>query len=150
MRFAVAVSVLTALMIMAGDAWVALESGSPRSAGARLQARGHTDALRVETFTLDNGIQVIILLTPRSSKLTYMVWYKVGAADDPAGKSGLAHLLEHATFRGVGAHPEQEPARSFPPPGESEPLLPISQHHKRKRVRALSACRTAGASDPML
>lgn len=73
MRFAVIVPVLTALIVMTSGAGGALERGVPRSDGARLQARGHTDALRVETFTLDNGLQVVTLPMPRSPKVTYMV-----------------------------------------------------------------------------
>jgi zinc protease len=87
------------------------ERGGLRSGGVLRHARGHTDAVRIETFTLNNGLQVVILPMPRVPKVTYMVWYKVGAADDPAGKSGLAHLVEHATFRGVEAHAEQGAAR---------------------------------------
>ena len=34
-----------------------------------------------------------------------MVWYKVGAADDPLGKSGIAHFLEHLMFKGTAAVP---------------------------------------------
>ena len=33
--------------------------------------------------------------------VNHMIWYEVGAADEPPGKSGLAHLLEHALFKGT-------------------------------------------------
>jgi zinc protease len=76
------------------------------------------DARRVETFTLDNGLQVITMPAPGTTRVTAMVWYKVGSADDPAGKSGLAHLLEHVTFRGVEAqvqqHTSQRAERNIP------------------------------------
>ena len=70
----------------------------------RLQAQGCAQAVNAETFTLDNGLQVVVLPIPRSPQVSYMVWYKVGGADDPAGKSGLAHLVEHATFSNTGTH----------------------------------------------
>jgi zinc protease len=55
-----------------------------------------------ESFTLANGLQVVVLTNDRLPVVTQMVWYKVGAADDPPGKSGLAHFLEHLMFRGSG------------------------------------------------
>jgi zinc protease len=42
-----------------------------------------------------------------------MVWYKVGGADDPAGKSGLAHLVEHVTFHSAGTHEQRDRAQSM-------------------------------------
>jgi zinc protease len=53
------------------------------------------------TFTLDNGLQVVVIANKRAPIVTHMVWYKVGAADDPRGKSGLAHFLEHLMFKGT-------------------------------------------------
>lgn len=54
-----------------------------------------------ETFTLANGMQVVVVTNRRVPVVTHMVWYKVGAADEPAGKSGMAHFLEHLMFRGT-------------------------------------------------
>ena len=54
--------------------------------------------LNVDSFTLDNGMQVVVIPQRGTPVITHMVWYKVGSADDPPGKSGLAHLLEHLTF----------------------------------------------------
>jgi zinc protease len=58
-----------------------------------------------ETFALDNGMQVVVAPNHRVPAVTQMVWYKVGAADDPLGKSGLAHFLEHLMFKGTEATP---------------------------------------------
>lgn len=54
-----------------------------------------------ETFTLDNGLQVVVLPDHRVPVVTHMVWYRVGAADEPPGKSGIAHFLEHLMFKGT-------------------------------------------------
>ena len=54
--------------------------------------------VNVDSFTLDNGMQVVVIPQSGTPVITHMVWYKVGSADDPPGKSGLAHLLEHLTF----------------------------------------------------
>ncbi|HEX3536480.1 MAG TPA: pitrilysin family protein [Stellaceae bacterium] len=54
-----------------------------------------------ESFTLANGLKVAVLPSHRVPAITVMVWYKVGAADDPRGKSGIAHFLEHLMFKGT-------------------------------------------------
>jgi zinc protease len=53
-----------------------------------------------ESFTLANGLQVVVIPNHRAPIAIQMVWYRVGAADDPAGKSGIAHFLEHLMFKG--------------------------------------------------
>ena len=57
------------------------------------------------SFALANGLQVVVLPNHRVPAVTQMVWYKVGAADDPLGKSGIAHFLEHLMFKGTKANP---------------------------------------------
>ena len=52
-----------------------------------------------ETFTLGNGMQVVVVTNQRVPVITHMVWYKVGAADEVTGKSGIAHFLEHLMFK---------------------------------------------------
>jgi zinc protease len=59
----------------------------------------------VTEFTLANGLQVVVIPDHRVPVVTHMVWYKVGAADEPAGKSGIAHFLEHLMFKGTHKHP---------------------------------------------
>ena len=54
-----------------------------------------------ESFTLDNGLQVVVINNSRAPIVTHMIWYKVGAADEPPGKSGVAHFLEHLMFKGT-------------------------------------------------
>ena len=54
-----------------------------------------------ETFTLDNGMQVVVVTNRRAPVVSHHVWYKVGSADSPLGKSGLAHFLEHLMFKGT-------------------------------------------------
>jgi zinc protease len=52
-------------------------------------------------FTLDNGMQVVVIEDHRAPAVTHMVWYRVGAADEPPGKPGIAHFLEHLMFKGT-------------------------------------------------
>ena len=60
------------------------------------------------TFTLPNGLQVLVIQDHRTPVVTQMVWYKVGSADETPGKSGLAHFLEHLMFKGTSKHPVGE------------------------------------------
>ncbi|MGF1445705.1 MAG: M16 family metallopeptidase [Pikeienuella sp.] len=57
-------------------------------------------------FTLENGMRGIVIQDRRAPVVTHMVWYPVGAADEPAGKSGIAHYLEHLMFKGTDEIPE--------------------------------------------
>ena len=60
------------------------------------------------TYQLANGLQVVVVENHRSPIVTHMVWYRVGAADEPPGKSGIAHLLEHLMFKGTPSVPPGE------------------------------------------
>lgn len=53
----------------------------------------------VTDFTLDNGMQVVVIEDHRAPVVMHMVWYKAGSADEPAGTSGIAHFLEHLMFK---------------------------------------------------
>lgn len=55
----------------------------------------------VTSFTLDNGLEVVVIEDHRAAAVTNMLWYRVGAADEPPGKSGIAHFLEHLLFKGT-------------------------------------------------
>ena len=58
------------------------------------------------TFKLKNGMEVVVIPDHRAPVVTQMVWYKVGAADEPQGKAGIAHLLEHLMFKGTPKYPD--------------------------------------------
>ena len=73
-----------------------------------LAASGPARALDIDvsSFTLANGMQVVVIPDRRAPVVTHMVWYKVGAADEPQGKAGIAHFLEHLMFKGTPKHPD--------------------------------------------
>lgn len=54
-----------------------------------------------EAFTLRNGLEVVVVTDRRAPVVTHMVWYRVGAADEPRGSSGIAHFFEHLMFKGT-------------------------------------------------
>ena len=55
-----------------------------------------------ETFTLANGLQVVVLPSRRAPIVTQVLVYKVGSADETFGQTGIAHFLEHMMFKGTG------------------------------------------------
>ncbi|MGO9985778.1 MAG: M16 family metallopeptidase [Rhodomicrobium sp.] len=58
---------------------------------------------------LENGLEVVVVPDRRAPVVTHMVWYRVGGADEPQGRSGIAHFLEHLMFKGT----EKIPAGEF-------------------------------------
>ncbi|MDA0676267.1 MAG: pitrilysin family protein [Proteobacteria bacterium] len=61
-----------------------------------------------ETFTLDNGLQVVVIPNHRVPVVTHMIWFRVGSADEPAAQTGIAHFLEHLMFKGTPSFPAGE------------------------------------------
>jgi zinc protease len=66
------------------------------------------DVFGAESFTLDNGMQVVAIPNHRVPIVSHMIWYTVGSADETLGKSGIAHFLEHLMFKGTLTHPAGE------------------------------------------
>jgi zinc protease len=58
-------------------------------------------APRAQDYKLDNGMQIVVIPDHRAPVVQHMVWYKVGSSDEVAGKSGIAHFLEHLMFKGT-------------------------------------------------
>ncbi|MDX2142205.1 MAG: pitrilysin family protein [Rhodospirillaceae bacterium] len=56
-------------------------------------------------FTLANGMEVVVIPNHRAPVVSHMVWYRAGAAEEPPGKSGIAHFLEHLMFKGTPKYP---------------------------------------------
>jgi zinc protease len=76
------------------------------AAGAALaQNSGPQAGPKASHFTLKNGLELVVVPDHRAPVVTHMIWYKVGAADETPGKSGLAHFLEHLMFKGTKTHP---------------------------------------------
>jgi zinc protease len=74
------------------------------SASLAAAASAAADA-SITHFTLANGLEVVVVPDHRAPVVTHMIWYKIGAADETAGKSGLAHFLEHLMFKGTARNP---------------------------------------------
>ncbi|WP_018240251.1 insulinase family protein [Ensifer sp. BR816] len=87
---------LTMLALQAFMTWEAAAAEAPR---------GESE---IGNFVLSNGMEVVVIPDHRAPTVTQMVWYKAGNADEPSGKSGIAHFLEHLMFKGTKKHPAGE------------------------------------------
>ena len=94
----IATAAFAALTALAFSASAATNTAPP--------ARGA--APQVFQFALQNGMQVLVIPDHRAPVVTQMLWFKVGAVDDPPGVSGLAHFFEHMMFRGTKAVPDDQ------------------------------------------
>ena len=104
---------------LAVSLFVALFSVSALSATS-VRAQTTVTSERPATFTLANGLQVVVIPDRRTPVVTQMIWYKVGSADETPGKSGLAHFLEHLMFKGTARHPAGEFSKTVRQVGGNE------------------------------
>ena len=74
----------------------------------------------VSSFTLDNGLQAVVIEDHRAPVVVQMVWYRIGSADEVAGKTGLAHYLEHLMFKGTETLAPGELSRTVTANGGSD------------------------------
>jgi zinc protease len=70
-----------------------------------------SEPVPVHEFRLSNGLEVVVVPDRRTPVVTHMIWYRVGSADEPRGRAGIAHFLEHLMFKGTAAHPAGEFSR---------------------------------------
>ena len=96
------------LALPLGAVLQALPRGSAAAGRPAAGATGRTAAtatpldlppLPLRQRTLANGLQVVSLHHHLSTTVSVQVWYRVGAKDDPEGRSGFAHLFEHLMFK---------------------------------------------------
>jgi zinc protease len=78
-------------------------------AAPALSAPSHVPPIVYHQRTLPNGLQVYESLDRTTPNVTVQLWYGVGSKDDPAGRSGFAHLFEHLMFKAT----KDLPAESF-------------------------------------
>src|SRR3954471_14103965 len=83
----------------------ALFAAALAASGSAPAQNTHQDKQKVFQFALQNGMQVLVVPDHRAPVVTQMLWFKVGAVDDPPGISGLAHFFEHMMFRGTKQTP---------------------------------------------
>jgi zinc protease len=85
----------------AGAALAALPALPALAQATTTTAAAPGSVFGAETFTLANGMRGVVIPMSRAPVVAHMVWYRVGAADETPGQSGLAHFLEHLMFKGT-------------------------------------------------
>jgi zinc protease len=99
--------------------WVSLKAMDEMSLGRTMPAHGESIGLNpsaqaqgkpagppITQAKLPNGLDVLVIPDHRAPVVTHMIWYRNGSADDPVGKSGIAHFLEHLMFKGTKNNPQ--------------------------------------------
>jgi zinc protease len=92
-------SVLALPLLFAGPAFAAPEPAQVSTLVAKVD-------IPYEAFTLPNGLRVLVHTDRKAPVVAVSVWYHVGSKDEPAGKTGFAHLFEHLMFNGSENAPE--------------------------------------------
>ena len=75
---------------------------------SKIMADAQSGGPNIAHVTLENGLEIVVIPDHRTPVVTHMVWYRNGSADDPVGKSGIAHFLEHLMFKGTEKHRQGE------------------------------------------
>jgi zinc protease len=70
------------------------------SAQTARPAAADVPRLQFETYTLPNGLEVILSQDRRLPLVAVNLWYHVGPANEEPGRTGFAHLFEHLMFQG--------------------------------------------------
>jgi predicted Zn-dependent peptidase len=105
-RFAVALALSTSL-VAAGPALAKAKAADPAPIADLVKAVD----IPYQSFTLDNGLRVIVHEDRKAPVVAVSVWYRVGSKHEPKGKTGFAHLFEHLMFNGS----ENAPGDFFEP-----------------------------------
>ena len=90
---------------------IAAACGMPTLALAQDAAPRAAVDIAYEEFTLPNGLRVVVHTDRKAPIVAVNIWYHVGSKDEPAGRSGFAHLFEHLMFNGS----ENAPGEYFTP-----------------------------------
>jgi zinc protease len=72
-----------------------------QATGASNAAEAPTVDLKYDTFTLDNGLRVVVHEDHKAPIVAVGIWYGVGSGSEPPGRTGFAHLYEHLMFQGT-------------------------------------------------
>ncbi|MEN9931534.1 MAG: hypothetical protein RIS17_107, partial [Pseudomonadota bacterium] len=91
-----------ALALMASSALTPANAQAPAAAVAPASIARLVEQVNLpyEQFTLPNGLRVIVHTDRKAPIVAVSVWYHIGSKDEPAGKTGFAHLFEHLMFYG--------------------------------------------------
>jgi zinc protease len=92
------------LVLLAAVVGISLSACAPKPAG---NTGLSIPKLEPKVRTLANGLRVYALPDPNTASVSVAVWYDVGSKNDPAGRSGFAHLFEHLMFKSTTNMPAE-------------------------------------------
>lgn len=75
---------------------------------------------KVSEFELDNGLKLMIKEDHRAPIVASQIWYRVGSSYEPAGVTGISHMLEHMMFKGTDKYRSGEARKIIAENGGSE------------------------------
>jgi predicted Zn-dependent peptidase len=78
---------------------------APQATAMPAAAANATVDIPYEQFTLPNGLRVIVHTDRKAPIVAVNIWYHVGSKNEPAGRTGFAHLFEHLMFQASEDHP---------------------------------------------
>ena len=61
-------------------------------------------AVDVKEYRLENGLKILVIENHKAPVATFQLWYRIGSKDEPKGKTGISHLLEHMMFKGTSQY----------------------------------------------
>ena len=96
----------------------------------------------VATYTLSNGMTLLVKPDRRAPTAVHMLWVRVGSMDEVDGTSGVAHVLEHMMFKGTPTVPEGEFSRRVAALGGRDNAFTsrdVTAYHQQVPVDALEA-----------
>ncbi len=99
---------IAAAGLLAG--WLAAGKGAAAAAAAHPLPGAEEEPL-VETFTLANGLKVVVRENRSSPVAAVQVWVKAGSSTEPESRAGMSHILEHMAFKGTKRRGTGEIAR---------------------------------------
>jgi zinc protease len=101
---------LAAALLLAACSGKAVKPGreAPQAGGAGSAVVPFVGTFKVNRFTLDNGLRLLVVEDHSSPTFAFQTWFRVGSRDEVPGRTGLAHLFEHMMFKQTKALKEGE------------------------------------------
>src|SRR5690606_3567932 len=95
---------LAAALVLAMSTSFGVAALAPAEAATNAASSATEALIPYEEFTLPNGLRVVVHTDRKAPIVAVNIWYHVGSKDEPAGRSGFAHLFEHLMFNGSENH----------------------------------------------
>ncbi len=99
MKFAKLSLIIASILSISACQSIKATPNLPSQTTAKTPTSTTNEASDVFSTTLDNGLRVIIKKDTRAPIVMTQIWYDVGSSDEPVGKGGISHFLEHMMFK---------------------------------------------------